>query len=573
MKFLLVAVNAKYIHSNLGIYSLKAYAEKILAHQGISQMGQIEIGEYTINHQKSGVLKDIYLRKPDFIGISCYIWNIQYINGLISDLKKVMPDVPIWLGGPEVTYDSVHTMHLYPNINGIMKGEGEQTFAELVSQYLLNKCQWENISGLTYRDQSGQIKDNPARPVMDMDEIPFVYDNLEDFKYRIVYYESSRGCPFSCSYCLSSVEKSLRFRSLHLVEQELQVFLENKVPQVKFIDRTFNCQKEHTKGIWEFIHQHDNGITNFHFEVSADLITAQELELISKMRPGLIQLEIGVQSTHGDTIKEIKRSMKLDRLSYNVNQINQYHNTHQHLDLIAGLPFEDLITFQKSFNQVYKMKPNQLQLGFLKVLKGSYMEEMSSKYQLNYQSEAPYEVLSTKWLCYDEVIQLKDLEEMVEVYYNSGQFVNTIDRLEQEFMTPFEMFQLIAEYYNNRNLNRISHNRLKRYEILYEFILEQGYDQDIYGDLLMRDLYLRENVKSRPYFALDQSDYKKQKKEFFIKEAEEPEYLLGYEGYDSRQISKMAHIEVLRNGDWFLFDYKHRDPLDHNASSINLGKW
>lgn len=572
MKFLLAAVNAKYIHSNLGVYSLKAYAQQYLAHQEELPMGQIEIGEYTINHQKSDVLKDIYRKKPDVIGISCYIWNIKYVGSLISDLKKIMPKVPIWLGGPEVTYDSQKTLTNFPEVAGVMRGEGEQTFAELVKYYTSRKGSLADIKGITYRDEQDQIKENQHQPLLDLNELPFVYDSLKDFEHRIVYYESSRGCPFSCSYCLSSVEKSLRFRDPGLVKKELKFFLDQKVPQVKFIDRTFNCKREHTLEIWNFIHQNDNGITNFHFEVSADLFNRQELDLIGQMRPGLIQLEIGVQSTNEVTIKEIRRAMNLDKLKQNVREINQFHNAHQHLDLIAGLPFEDLEIFKRSFNEVYQMNPDQLQLGFLKVLKGSYMEEKTADYELQYQSDSPYEVLSTKWLSYDDIIQLKNMEEMVEVYYNSGQFKYTIERLGCEFPTPYDLYHELAGYYEENNLFGLSHNRLKRYEVLYDFIAVKNLDQDLYADLLVQDLYLRENAKSRPHFALDQTAYKQSKREFFMKEAQEPQYLNGYQEYDSRQISKMAHLEVFRDGRWMLFDYKNRDPLDHNAGCMLLRK-
>ena len=449
---LLAAVNAKYIHSNPGIYSLKAYAERTrgdLFPEGAGLPSvHVEIGEYTINNQMEQILEDIYRRKPDMVGFSCYIWNIVPCLELVRDLHKVLPDTDIWLGGPEVSFDAPELLLREPEVLGIMKGEGEETFAALLNCYEklgmsvrksvgMSGCRdqekkeeefWESLSSLpaaAYRGKDGTIQDHPVRPVMDMSRIPFLYSRLEGFENRIIYYESSRGCPFSCSYCLSSVDKSVRFRDLELVKRELDYFLENRVPQVKFVDRTFNCRKSHALEIWRHIKEHDNGVTNFHFEIAADLLDEEELELIGIMRPGLIQLEIGVQSTNPRTIREIHRVMDLERLKKVVARINAGHNVHQHLDLIAGLPWEDYSSFHRSFNEVYAMEPEQLQLGFLKVLKGSFMYEQAENYGLVYRDKPPYEVLSTKWLSYDDVLKLKGIENMVEVYYNSGQFTRT----------------------------------------------------------------------------------------------------------------------------------------------------
>lgn len=573
MKFLLAAINAKYIHSNLGIYSLMEYAkEKTKGQPGI----QIEIGEYTINHQMETILKDIYLRKPDVVGFSCYIWNISYVLEIVRDLHKVLPDTDIWLGGPEVSYDAGQVLKQEPDVLGIMMGEGEETYADLIRAYSRGVRSFAGMDGIAARDDNGSVVEGKLRPVMDMSQIPFVYHDLKDFENRIIYYESSRGCPFSCSYCLSSIDKSVRFRDVELVKAELDFFLQNQVKQVKFVDRTFNCKKSHAIAIWKHILAHDNGITNFHFEISADLLGEEELELMSRMRPGLIQLEIGVQSTNPETISEIRRKMDLDRLRRVVDRVNGYHNIHQHLDLIAGLPYEGLERFKQSFDDVYSMRPEQLQLGFLKVLKGSYMQEMVSEYGLLYKSEPPYEVLSTRWLGYDDVLRLKAVEEMVEVYYNSGQFQNTLKRLEEKMGSPYHMYEAVALYYEERGLSEISLNRLARYEVLYDFICEEakkrGFEDltEEFRDLLVYDLYLRENVKSRPSFARDQGEIKTQIRDFFIREAREFKYLKEYEGYDSRQISKMAHIEGMADGTMVLFDYKNRDPLTYNAKTFLL---
>ena len=592
MKVLLAAINAKYIHSNLGIYSLKTYGEKMLKEWGLAEEAKVSLAEYTINHQMEQILQDIYKRKPDVIGFSCYIWNISYVKMILADIKKVLPDVKIWAGGPEVSYHAEAFLKEEPAVDIVMMGEGEITFAHFLKA-LLEGEELKQVPGLMLRNDDGTITDTGFRQVMDMSQIPFPYAfmDMKELEHRIIYYESSRGCPFSCAYCLSSIDKKLRFRSLDLVLPELEWFLQAKVPQVKFVDRTFNCKKSHAMAIWQYIRDHDNGITNFHFEIAADLLDKDELDLLSTMRPGLVQLEIGVQSTNEKTLETIRRKTDIEEIRQITETINSWHNIHQHLDLIVGLPWEDLKRFKQSFNDVYSMEPEQLQLGFLKILKGSYMEELIPDCDLLYSAAPPYEVLQTKWLSYGDVLELKDIEEMTEVHYNSRQFTCTLKELEKEFNTPYEMFSFMAGYYNRNHLFGISHSRIARYEILWKIIqeklgkngkyetqgeLENGAVSEIseklekYRDLLMTDLYLRENVKSRPTFARDLSGSKDFVREFFQKEEKTPQYLSGYEGYDSRQMAKMAHLEPLRDGTYLLFDYKKRDPLSYNARTVRV---
>ena len=589
MKVLLAAINAKYIHSNLGIYSLKTYGEKMLKEWGLAEQAEISLAEYTINHQMEQILQDIYKRKPDVIGFSCYIWNISYVKVILADIKKVLPDVKIWAGGPEVSYHGEAFLKEEPAVDLVMMGEGEITFAHFLKA-LLEGEDLKQVPGLMVRNADGTFTDTGFRQVMDMSQIPFPYAfmDMKELEHRIIYYESSRGCPFSCAYCLSSIDKKLRFRSLDLVLPELEWFLQAKVPQVKFVDRTFNCKKSHAMAIWQYIKDHDNGVTNFHFEIAADLLDKDELDLLSTMRPGLVQLEIGVQSTNEKTLEAIRRKTDIEEIREITETINSWHNIHQHLDLIAGLPWEDLESFKKSFNDVYEMEPEQLQLGFLKVLKGSYMEELIPDCDLLYSAAPPYEVLCTKWLSYGDVLELKDIEEMTEVHYNSRQFTCTLKELEKEFDTPYEMFSFMAGYYNKNHLFGISHSRIARYEILWKIIQERlekngkcetqgkpengGVSEKLeqYRDLLMTDLYLRENVKSRPTFARDLSDSKDFVREFFQREEKTPEHLSGYEGYDSRQMAKMAHLEPLRDGTYLLFDYKKRDPLSYNARTVRV---
>ena len=560
MKILLTAINAKYIHSNLAVYSLKAY----------SQNEGVELAEYTINQRSEDILMDIYKRRPDVLCFSCYIWNLDVVEELVRELGKLMPDLVIWLGGPEVSYDARDVLCRLPMVRGVMKGEGEETFAELCKIYRCSKHtdeELENLAGITFRRADGTIIENPWREVMDLSKVPFVYQRIEDFEHKIVYYESSRGCPFSCSYCLSSVDKRLRFRNLELVKQELQFFLDHEVPQVKFVDRTFNCKHDHAIAIWKYIAEHDNGITNFHFEVAADLLNEEELKILEGMRPGLVQLEIEVQSTNPDTIRAIRRTMDFDKVSEVVARIQKKGNIHQHLDLIAGLPYEDIQRFARSFDDVYALKPEQLQLGFLKVLKGSYMEEQQKTYGLEHKSRPPYEVLYTKWLSYEDVIRLKGIEEMVEVYYNSRQFTHTIEALEQEYTSSFEMYDRLREYYEEKGYGSVQHKRSARYDILLSYILYHHPKKvQYYRELLIYDYYLRENAKTRPEFAGEYKVSKEELRTFYENEEEKRKYLVNYQAYDRNQMRKMTHLEYFSYfGKYILFDYMEKNPLNQEA--------
>lgn len=546
MKILLAACNAKYIHSNPAVYDLKAYAA--------AYKDSVQIKEFTINQPKDEIMKEIYRSGADVVCFSCYIWNISFVRELIRDLKKILPDTAFWAGGPEVSFHAKNFLEDMPQVTGIMKGEGEETFLALAGYYLEGKGRLEEISGIVFRKE-GEIIDNGFREPVDLDRIPFIYENPENFENRIIYYESSRGCPFSCSYCLSSIDRKLRFRSLSLVKKELQFFLDHRVPQVKFVDRTFNCRHEHAMEIWKYILEHDNGVTNFHFEVSADLFREDELELIGRMRPGLIQLEIGVQSANPETLEAVHRKTDFEKLRRNVEKIRSFHSVHQHLDLIAGLPCEDYESFRRSFDFVYSMKPDQLQLGFLKVLKGSLMEEKAREYGITCKSLEPYEVLSTRWISYEEILRLKTVESMVEVYYNSGQFQYTLNWLTGFWEDAFSFYEDLGRFYERKGYEELSHSRIRRYEILLEFLHEKPeISVAEAAGRMVYDLYLRENLKKRPSFAADQKPYEKA--------------VWSYR--KEHQVPKTAHIEVFSDGTAVLFDYDRRDPLSHNARSERI---
>lgn len=599
MRFLLVALNAKYIHSNPALYSLKRFAGENATH--------VELAEYTINNRTEDILADIYKRKPDAVGFSCYIWNWSMVQDIMTEFFKLCPDVPVWLGGPEVSFDAAEILLKYPTLTGIMVGEGEETFAELLDFYvkkqdvkgtLPENARGGAVIGQQAKEATKQLSDIPGlvlqsgptvpREPLSMDKIPFLYSNLDDFKNRIIYYESQRGCPFRCSYCLSSIDKSVRLRDIGVVKRELQFFLENQVEQVKFVDRTFNCNHEHAMEIWQFIKEYDNSVTNFHFEIAGDILREEEITLLNSMRPGLVQLEIGVQSTNEKTLKEIRRVMDVSKLRDVVASIKNGNNIHCHLDLIAGLPYEGYESFANSFNEVYAMKPHQLQLGFLKVLKGSYMHEMAKKYGLVYHDKPPYEVLYTNWISYPEICRLKRIEEMVELYFNSNQFTHTIPVLERVFATPFAFYEALADFYEERGYFTETPSRIYRYQVLLEFAtIKDAENLDLYQELLTYDLYLRENAKSRPSFAKDLTEHKQAITDFYKTEEENRAFLPDYAEYDSKQLARMTHIEAFHYPVWeegeaakkklssvamVLFDYKNRSPLTYEARTVRIEK-
>lgn len=652
MRFLLCGINAKYIHSNLAIFSLKAYADRKKI-----PGAEIILKEYTINNYVEDILQDLYEEKADVVIFSCYIWNISFVRELAAELKKVSPDVKIWAGGPEVSYAANKFLMENPAFDLIMQGEGEEVFSELIRLTVEEKCRIKDVykqsesekvlsgivekrysiegkqavkeekdiedkhfagednvyptnyidmsklqklQGIAVWDFSGEaalgnaesnignktkIINTGFATLMNMDTIPFVYEDFHLFEHKILYYETSRGCPFCCSYCLSSVDKTVRFRSLPIVKKELDAFLEAKVPQVKFVDRTFNCNRQRAIDIWSYLVEHDNGITNFHFEISSDLLGEEELELFAKMRPGLIQLEIGVQSTNGETVDAIHRHMDLDKLFHYVDRVHELGNIHQHLDLIAGLPYENYERFGCSFDDLYAHEPDQLQLGFLKVLKGTMMEEEVKKYSILYRNQPPYEVLGTKWLSYDEIILLKGVEELVELYYNSGQYTLTLKYAVPFFGSPFRFYEMFSAWYRGKGYHKLNHNRLEKYNILREFLREHidENEWDTLDEIMLYDMYLRENVKGRPAWAKDTAQYKKEWKALYREQGEKlfPEDVQAGI-YDSKRAANQSHIEVFeinikkfeQSGQvekkqvFCLFDYSRRNPLNRAVRTV-----
>lgn len=581
---LLIGINAKFIHSNLAIYSLKTYADSYYTQRPYGC--RLDIAEYTINQSEDSILADLYLQKPDVAAFSCYIWNWNTIKNLLCELPKILPETKLWLGGPEVSFNADKIISAFPQLAGIMTGEGEETFLELLKHYWENALPLNAIKGIVTKEGFTGM-----RNLVDINNLPFLYnaenDTLVRFENRILYYESQRGCPFCCAYCLSSIDKKVRLRDIDVVKTELKFFLDQRVQQVKFIDRTFNCNKKHAISIWNFLKENDNGVTNFHFEIAADLLDDEQLEILQDMRPGFIQLEIGVQSTNETTLHAINRQTNIARLRQNVAKIHDFQNIHIHLDLIAGLPYEDYRSFAASYNDVYAMQPNQLQLGFLKVLKGSPIEQQVLEYGIVYNTKPPYEVLYTKWLSYADMLKLKKIEEMTELYYNSNQFCHTLPVLAHEFHSPFQMYEALAGFYQEKNYFTNAPSRTYRYQALLEFACLVASDKrQLFTELLLFDMYIRENLKSRPAFAPENTIDKDMLRHFFETESKEHTYLKKYDGYKSIQLLRMTHVEQFTYPIWLenpiecttlldapayiLFDYENRNALTHNAAFYQI---
>lgn len=573
IKTLLVGINAKYIHTSLAVRSIEMYCKE--------NNTNVNIKEFTINNDEDKIINEIYEEKPDFLGFSCYIWNINIILEIISTIKKLLPNVKIFVGGPEVSYEYDYIFE--KGIDIVCIGEGEKTVKELIDKFNEKKCidkSFENVNGIAFKLENDIIV-TKDRDLLQLDEIPFVYKNgLEGTEHKILYYEASRGCPYSCQYCLSSLEKGLRFLSEKRVKEDLDFFLKNNVKQVKFVDRTFNCNKKFALLIWNYLIDNDNGITNFHFEISADIVDDDMLNVLKNARVGLFQFEIGVQSTNDATLDEIKRKTNLQKLFDKVDKIKNLKNIHQHLDLIAGLPFEDYDIFKKSFNDVFNVYPEQFQLGFLKLLKGSGLRINAEKYGIVYKDKAPYEVLYTNLIDYDKMNMLKNIEEMIETYYNSGKAINTIKYGIKFFNSPFDFFEQLATYWVKNNYNNISHSKMKLYEVIYDFFKNiKDIDNNVLNEIVKFDILLNDNIKSLPVWVNTKYDnnFRDKERKFYNNKENIQKYIPHLEKYDAKQISRMCYfekfsidIEKMINSNfnlinkeevYILFDYNTKNDL------------
>lgn len=560
IKTIFTALNAKYIHSSLALRSIKKYCAKF----GID----IDVAEFTINNSEDFIFSEIYKMKPDVIGFSCYIWNMEMILNIASVLRKILPEIKIIFGGPEVSYEFDYILE-NKLADIIIVGEGEKTAFELIS-FLDSKnnavSNLDEIDGIAYLENDNVVVTKPRKPI-ELDELPFVYDDfsMDELQNKIIYYEASRGCPYRCQYCLSSVEQGVRFLSRERVFSDLKFFIDKKVKQVKFVDRTFNCNKKFAIDIWNFLIDNDNGVTNFHFEVSADILDDEMFAVLKTARKQLFQLEIGVQSTNLDTLSAIQRKTDLYDLFAKVLKIKGFKNIHQHLDLIAGLPFENYSSFAKSFDDVYSVYPEQLQLGFLKLLRGSGLRRDAEKYGIVYNDKAPYEVLYTKEVSFDEMMMLKYIEKMVETYYNSGKCINTVKYIVKKFGSAFLFFETLAKYWVDHKYHEVSHNKMKLYTILYEFCSLHIVDNeiDILKDILKFDLFLNDNIKNFPYW-LEQNDFDGTKnfaRNFFEEEYNVQKFVPHLKEFNSKQITRMCHIEK--------FNYDVISSIENDFSQIN----
>ncbi|WP_294725411.1 B12-binding domain-containing radical SAM protein [uncultured Fusobacterium sp.] len=474
-KIVLAGINSQYVHLNLAVRYLKKYVE---ANSDL----KIEIYETNINNQVFNIIKDIYELNPDKIIFSTYIWNKEYIVEIVKELKKVLPNVEIILGGPEVSYKWEKFMANMPEVDALLLGEGENVLLNFLTK------EEDKVLGVVSRKNDEIVFNGIESIIENLDIVPFPYEDweLED-KTKIFYYESSRGCPFSCSYCLSSIDKTVRYYSLDRVKKDLKRFLDSPIKLLKFVDRTFNLRKERYMEIWKFLlENYREGIT-FHFEINANIFDDETLDFLEKVPKGYFQFEIGVQSINPETMVAIKRNNILDKLAHNVRRISR--NIHLHLDLIAGLPYETYDIFKNSFNYVYNLKPEMIQLGFLKLLKGTQMYDEVEKYQYKYYSRPPYEVFSNKFISFGELVKLKNLEKMLDYYYNSEKFRYTCDFvINNNFDTPFTFFEKIADYYDKKGYLKISHKEVALFNILYDFYVENNLkDLDIFVEFLKYD--------------------------------------------------------------------------------------
>lgn len=525
MRTLLAAVNAKYIHTSLSVRSLYHYAAS----------AEVEFEEFTINEQSADVLSKIYRGHYAAVLFSCYIWNIEYVLEIAENLKKVSPKTLIVLGGPEVSCDSEYYMEKYSFIDGVMRGEGEEIFNEFLVKGL-------DIDGITLR-KNGIIVKNPNRaPIADISTIPFPYsdEDLEKNKNKLIYYESSRGCPFRCSYCLSSTSHGLRLRDIEIVKSEILKFINHGVRIVKFVDRTFNADRKRTCELIRFIV--DNAVaTEFHFEIAADLINDEIISELRRAPKGLFRLEIGVQSTNADTVCAVDRKADFSKIAEAVRRINEECNVHMHLDLIAGLPYEDINSFKKSFNDVFALGADVIQLGFLKLLRGTKIRGEEEKYGYKYTSRPPYEILENDFVSYEDILLLKKVEDMLERYYNSGVFGRGLARLLGKYESPFEFFVSLAEFFEKKGYADIGVSRLKLYEILCEF--EGGADEP-FRDLLKMDYFENNKGASTPAWSLIPYDKSLLATRFDILTKEFTEkYLPEYAEIPAKEAVKQLHFE------------------------------
>lgn len=561
MKIVLVAVDAQYIHANLAVRSIAAYSA--------AQGGPLpEIAEFTINHRADAILAALAARQADAVLFSCYIWNISIIREVAANLRKLYPALLIGAGGPEVSYNSEDFLRANPAFNLVVQGEGEASCAALFAR-LAQGQGWHGSPGVASLQQ-GRLVQNPPPALLDINCLPFAYPDVTALAGRILYYESMRGCPFGCSFCLSSTQRGVRFKSVEKACEELALLLQARPKQVKFVDRTFNANPAHALAIWRFLQQQDNGETNFHFELAGELITDEMIDFLAGVRPGLFQFEIGVQSANEATLREVGRPHNTAKLFQRITRLRQRVSQHIHLDLIAGLPYEDFASFAESFNKVYALQPHQLQMGFLKVLHGCLMQQRAEEYGLVWRDEAPYEVLFSRWISYAQLTLLNGIAHMVETYHNSGRFAHIGGYLCGFFATPFDFYQALYEFYSRSGCEAAPLSKTGYYQLLGDFMQAHDIPVTRHAQWLCRyDLLLHEKPRALPKWVEVEgaAPYRRETLQFYGEEENITRYLPAYAGYEPKQLLRMAHIEVFpfnpETGQaqpvTLLFDYSRRD--------------
>lgn len=577
MKTVIVALNSKYIHSALAPWYLKANCTP--------DCGEVKVMEFSINEMTDSILSEIYEENCDIAAFSCYIWNIGEVLKIADNLKKVLPKVKIILGGPEVSFSSYEIMKNNTFIDYILSGEGEEAFRNLLRSFSDPSIALSSIKSLTYRDGQNIVCGNEYAIIEDLNTIrsPYTEDMLKSVGNKIVYYESSRGCPFNCSYCLSSTFKGVRYLDLERVKSDILMFVRNGIKMVKFVDRTFNCNPDRAKQIFAFIIE-NAGDTCFHFEAAADLFDEEMLSILSKAPNGLIQFEIGVQTTNIKTIEAINRKTRLEKVFDNVQKINNLKNIHIHLDLIVGLPYENYESFKKSFDDVYGLAPQQLQVGFLKLLKGSLIRKESDKHGYKFRDYPPYEVLSNDYLSYGEISKLKNIEDMVERFFNSGRFAKTLDYLIKVFSSPFDFYEKLSEYFKECGYFKRSLSSRDLYTVIMNFVRDGKLDVDLkmVNELLKFDFLVSNNTNNLPIGIVRNMEpgFKEKCFEFLKKEENVSEYIPYFKGFPAKQIYNKVHFErflydvtkdnITQCNDVVLFDYTHYNSIKGQYNYIKV---
>ncbi len=477
-KVLLTSLNSKYVHSNLAL--------KYLYMAGKDMCPGLEIREFTINNSRDYIFNELVMGDYDAVCFSCYIWNIEKTTELAADLKKAKPQVSILFGGPEVSYDSAEFMQKNPFLDFLIYGEGEDVFAKWCSAFE-NDGEYSGIDGLVYR-RAGDISVNGPQVPMTFGESEFPYGMFPCEGDKVIYYEASRGCPFNCSYCISSLDRRIRELPVDRVKSDLSHFLAQNVKQVKFLDRTFNWDRKRSLELFRFLIDNDNGRTNFHFEVCAELLDDEILETLKEARHDLFQFEIGIQSTHEPTLAAVNRSTNVEKVKKNVLRLLELGNAHIHVDLIAGLPYEDYVTFRKSFNDVYGLGADNLQLGFLKMLKGTEIREKAEEFNYVFMDKAPYQVISNDFISAVELARLKQIEEVLDLYNNRGGFKSSLAyAIGAMGETAFDFYENFSEFFYREGFQHRSHKKEDLYRIFYAFGRESGLGEELVA-LLEKDL-------------------------------------------------------------------------------------